>query len=147
MEDTKLKKPVVALSLAALLAGCAGSHQFGPTTSSDFTTQAPLSHASSPGAPDLCRHVGVISATPCQVKFTSAGSQDVTIAVKGHMRGTVTQHNNCGGSSGVASISRVSNLDWKVTAGSTNGTCRVRFNFYHDGNNEGFAIVRIDNAT
>jgi hypothetical protein len=147
-----LGKIVAALAAAAVMAGCAGSHnQFNPTPSSpNSVVSSPAGVTGDSGmAPDGCRHVGIIHLTPCSIKFTSshAGPVKVVVSVQNHIRGTVVEHNDCGGAAGVAKISRKSNYDWMVTAGSSSGDCEARFVYYHNGHKDGWAELRISNST
>ncbi|HEX3458276.1 MAG TPA: hypothetical protein VHR97_10020 [Candidatus Baltobacteraceae bacterium] len=63
----------------------------------------------------------------------------IAVSVQGHFNGTVVEHNDCGGASGVARISRRSNFKWRVTPGMTTGSCSARCTFFHNGNEEGWA--------
>ena len=94
-----------------------------------------------------CRHVGIIALSPCHLTFSSSGPNHavVTVTVQHHINGTVVEHNDCGGAAGVAKISRRTNVRWVVTAGATSGNCEARFNFYHNGNKEGWALLQITN--
>lgn len=142
---------IAALAAIAAIAGCAGSHgQFSPvspvTSGSNFLQNG--NQELFGGEPDLCRHVGIIRLSPCHVHFTSSESKPVLVAVtiQGHLNGTVVQHNDCGGLSGVAKISRRTNFRWKVAAGSSTGSCLARFIFYHNGSKEGWAELKIQNS-
>lgn len=136
------------LAAAAFLAGCSGMHQVTPATNSAATAQIAQPGAQPPLSPDACRFVGIIRLTPCKIDFTSSnpGPKKVTVTIQHHINGTVVQHNDCGGVSGIAKITRVTNTLFRVKAGAMTGDCEARFVFFHNGNKDGWALLRINNS-
>lgn len=134
------KSVAVAIAIA-LLAGCGGANgQLNPALGQ--------SQISPDMSPDTCRHVGIISISPCSVDFTNSrpGPDTVRVTIHGHINGTVVQSNNCGGASGIARVVRRSNLVFKIVAGSSSGSCKVKFRFFHNGSNDGYAILNVTNS-
>ncbi len=143
-----MSKPIIILIAAGLLAGCAGSHQVVPATNSAATTQVSQPSAQTPVSPDGCRYIGIIRLTPCKIDFTtsSPGPKKVTVTIEHHVNGTVVQHNDCGGLTGIAKITRVTNTLYRVRAGAMTGTCEARFVFFHNGSREGEAFLKVNNS-
>ena len=135
----------IALAVtAALVAGCSGS-------------QAPLTPAGGPSviAPqvkDHCPAHGGVRATPCTIDFTASNYAPVTVTVRvpKDKKGTLSEFENCGGSSGIATVvANPSNPDqYIVTAGPTTGSCTATFD-YNGGKHDkllGWANVDITNS-
>lgn len=134
----------VALLTATLIAsGCAGSQNVSPAAPA---TSAQSMQTSMLG-PDACRHEGGVRVTPCKVVFTASnpGPDTVTLKTPNGEKGTVTEHDNCGGASGIATVTQGTGDTWTVTAGATAGTCRARFNYFNNGQKVGFAVLTIVN--
>lgn len=74
-------------------------------------------------------HRHCIRVTPHNVTFTSSNSGPVTVTVhvRGHRNGTVSEQDNCGGSNGIATLTQGTSNQWTVTAGSQTGSCRAVF--------------------
>lgn len=133
----------VALGAAVAVAGCGGSQlQSTPQTIS----QAPVV----PQVKDHCPAHGGVRATPCSVDFTvsSPGPDTVTVRTPERKKGTLVEQNNCGGASGIATVTQGSGDTWIVTAGATAGSCTATFNFESGkkGKVVGHADVAITNA-
>ena len=129
---------------AAILAGCGGSQAgFAPQA----VTQS--NPAAATGAtvmePDNCKYAGGVRATPCRVQLNASHPVvTVTLRAPKGSKGTVVEHDTCGGASGMASISG-SDASWQVTAGGTLGKCFVRFNYFNNDQKIGWARVKIEN--
>lgn len=128
----------------AVLAACSGSQ-------SQVSPAAPQTSAQSMQnsifEPDACRHEGGVRVTPCRVDFTASnsGPQSVTLRTPHGSKGSVVEHDNCGGASGIATVTQGSDDTWVVTAGATAGTCHARFNYFNNGQRVGFAVLEIKN--
>jgi len=130
---------------AALVAGCSGS-QAGLTPTAGGQSVIP------PQVKNHCPAHGGVRANPCAVDFTysSPGPVTVTIRVPKDKKGTLTESDNCGGASGIASVT-VNPSDpnqYVVAAGATTGYCTATFN-YNGGKHGkllGYANVDITNS-
>ena len=134
----------VALSGAvAVLAGCAGSQSgVTPQTSAQLSPQARV-----PVLPDAkCAHEGHVKVKPCTVTLTTS-NPSTTVDVKAPKKDTVSESDNCGGPTGVATVSQVEGGTWSVTAGATSGSCTATFTSTnkHDKQN-GSAPLSITNS-
>lgn len=126
----------------ALLAGCGGS-QLSP--------QVP-SQISAPDVKGHCAAHGGVRVIPCTIDLTASnpGPDNVVVRTpKGH-KGTVHESDNCGGPSGVATVSQETSTGngWTVAAGSTPGSCTAEFDFLNGkhGKKIGSAQLGITNA-
>jgi len=131
------------LGAIAILAGCAGNQSpMSPTA-----PQSAQSMQSSTMGFDACRQQGGVRVTPCKVVFTASnpGPDTVTLRTPHGAKGSVVEHDNCGGVSGVATVTQGTGDTWTVTAGSTAGTCHARFNYFNNGQKVGFAVLTIVN--
>ncbi len=122
-----LGRPLVAgialLGATAMLGGCAGS-QSGVTPQT--SAQAPL-QARSPIMPDKnCTSQGHIKVKPCSVTLT-VSMPTATVTTKTQKHDTVSEQDNCGGASGIATVAQGTSNTWIVTAGATTGSCTATF--------------------
>ena len=129
---------------AALVAGCGGSQaQLTPAAGQSLI---------SPQVKDHCPAHGGVRATPCTVDFTASSSGPVTVNVRTpkNKKGTLSESDNCGGASGMASLT-VNPSDpnqYVVAAGATTGYCTATFS-YNGGKHGkllGWANVNITNS-
>ncbi|HEX3370570.1 MAG TPA: hypothetical protein VHS56_13405 [Candidatus Cybelea sp.] len=146
-----MNKFIAALAAGAFLAGCGGSQgqmspAIAPATSAGAKVGLP--DAQSGIGPDFCRHSGIVRVSPCKVAFTpsNSGPVELTVSLELRARGTVVDHNDCGGATGVAKVIRRSNFKWRVVAGASAGTCVARLRFFHNGDKDGWAEVDIKNT-
>ena len=122
-----LRHPLVAgvalLSTAAILGGCAGSQSGGvPQTSS----QVPL-QSRSPIVPNKnCTSQGHLKVSPCSVTLT-VSNPSATVTTKTNKHNTVSETDNCGGPTGVATVTQGTGNTWVVSAGATSGSCTATF--------------------
>lgn len=142
-----LTRPVVsvaALVAAGLLAGCSGSPSL---PASPGTTQLTSSFThSGVVSPDACKSNGGVRATPCRVVLSASNSTvAVSLRTPQGSKGSVVEHDNCGGASGIATISG-SYQTWTVTAGSMAGSCKARFNYFNNNQLVGWAKIKIQNT-
>lgn len=126
----------------ALLTGCGGS-QLSP--------QVP-SQMSAPNVKGHCAAHGGVRVVPCSIDLTasSPGPDSVVIRTpKGH-KGTVQESDNCGGPSGIATVTQDTTTanGWTVAAGSTAGSCTAEFDFMNGkhGKKIGWAQLSITNT-
>jgi hypothetical protein len=124
---------VGALAAAAVLAGCSGSSQVNPVgtqQSPAVTMHGPLVN---PGDRTRCRQHGDvrIDVDPCSITFTPSnpGPDTLTVSVPRDKKGTISESDNCGGPSGIATVTQGSGNEWAVTAGSTTGSCTATFDY------------------
>lgn len=124
------------LSVAAI-AGCSGS-----------TASLPMAPAAQAIVePDACRNEGAVKVTPCRVAFDASQKGPVSISVDTPhgSKGSVVEHDNCGGASGMAVITGSGN-DWSVSAGAAKGHCHVRFNYFNNNQRVGWAVLKVRNT-
>jgi hypothetical protein len=142
-----LSRPLVAgitlLGVAAMLGGCAGS-QSGVTPQT--SAQVPL-QARSPIMPDKnCTFQGHIKVKPCSVTLT-VSQPTATVATKTNKHNTVTESDDCGGPSGIATVTQGTGDTWIVTAGATTGSCTATFTATNKhGKVKGTATLSITNT-
>lgn len=107
---------------AALLAGCSGSQ--GSMTPA-ASAQIP------PAVKNHCSAHGGVRVTPCSVDLTvsNPGPDTVIVRAPERKKGTLQEQDNCGGASGIATVTQGSGDSWVVTAGATTGSCTATFNF------------------
>lgn len=132
--------PAVAV-VAALLAGCSGSQGVNPATSSGGSSL-------SPSVKGGCQAHGGVRVTPCSVTFTasSSGPDTVTVRIPKTKKGTLSEGDNCGGPSGIATVTQGTGNGWIVTAGSSTGSCTATFSFDNKrGKTTGWADLSITN--
>lgn len=142
-----LSRPLVTgvalLSAAAMLGGCAGS-QSGATPQT--STQVPL-QARSPIMPDKnCTSQGHIKVKPCSVTLT-VSMPTATVTTKTNKHNTVSEGDNCGGPTGIATVTQGTGDTWVVTAGATTGSCTATFTATNkQGKTKGSADLSITNS-
>ena len=114
---------IVAAAAAVLLAGCSGSptQQVGP----------PIAPQTQPQVKNHCTAHGGVRVTPCSVDLTasSSGPDSVTVRTPKNKKGSLSEADNCGGASGIATVTQGSGDSWIVTAGATTGSCTATFDF------------------
>lgn len=137
---------IAALAAGGLLAGCGGTSPMAPTAA---TQPNPAAHAPlAPAVKDHCPAHGGVRVTPCSITFdaSSMGPDTVTVRAPKSKKGAVTEFDDCGGPSGVATVTQGTGNDWTVTAGSTAGSCTATFDFAnHHGKVVGHADLAITN--
>jgi len=144
-----LARPVVGAAIvvsAAFAAGCSGSPSVpAPQGAAQF--QSRLAMRSSVVEPDACKTKGGVRADPCLVKLDASNPGPVTVTLKTPhgSKGSVVEHDNCGGASGIASISG-SGQSWSVTAGSQAGACHAHFNYFNNNQRVGWVRITIKNS-
>jgi hypothetical protein len=142
-----LSTGVAAAVAAALLAGCSGSQGFNPAPATGASSSA---HSiASPDKKGGCQDHGGVRVTPCSVDFTvsSYGPMTVTVTAPKNKKGTLSESDNCGGSSGIATVTQGSGDQWTVTAGATTGSCTATFDFTKKKNKvHGWAELSITNS-
>lgn len=124
---------------AAALASCSGSP-------SQLTPTGPAMNG--PAVKDHCPAHGGARVTPCTVTFDASnpGPDTVTVRTPEDKKGTVTESDNCGGPSGIATVTQGSGDQWTVTAGPTTGSCTATFDYNSKrGKLLGFANLGITN--
>lgn len=143
---------VGVFAAAACLAGCSGSPSaFSPVGTGTTNNAAVRSAPAAPEAnvvPAPCPSHGSVRVTPCRVIFTASQKGPVSIGVRtphGN-KGSVVEHDNCGGPSGIAVISG-SGSSWSVSAGTATGDCHVRFNYFNNNQLIGWAVLRVRNSS
>lgn len=130
-----------AAALAFALAGCGGAQSQIPMQGS---TQSALSRGGSI-EPDACKSQGGVRAMPCRVQLTASNpSITVTLRTPQGSKGSIVEHDTCGGASGIASITG-SGDTWQVTAGAVQGNCKARFNYFNNSQKAGWVQIKIQN--
>jgi hypothetical protein len=134
---------IALLSAAAIIAGCAGSQSgVTPQTSMQVPPQFRV-----PLVPDsACTHTGNVKVKPCTVTLT-ASKPDATVTVKAPKKGTVSESDNCGGETGMATVTQEEGSTWVVAAGATTGSCTATFTSTNKhGKQSGSAQLSIKNT-
>jgi hypothetical protein len=141
---------------AALLAGCGGSQALGPAPAggaSSLVSHSPIINPDAKGGGGKghggCTVHGGVRVSPCTVDFTatSAGPDTVTVRTPKNKKGVLSEDDNCGGASGIATVTQGSGDDWTVTAGATQGSCTATFAFKNKkGKQIGYADLGITNS-
>lgn len=130
---------LAAMTAVALLAGCGSSQSgFAPAGSTQLNAGMIV--------PAACRYHGGVRATPCLVRLTASNPGPITVTLRTPhgSKGTIVEHDTCGGASGKASISG-SGDTWQVTAGAIEGDCIARFNYHNNAQKVGWVEVKIEN--
>lgn len=95
--------------------------------------------------PDHCKYSGGVRATPCRVQLSaSKPTVTVTLRTPKGSKGSVVEHDSCGGASGIASISG-SGTSWQVAAGAMQGACKARFSYFNNAQKVGWVRIKIQN--
>lgn len=134
---------LAAATAAALVAGCSGSQ--------GSLTPAGGSSMVQPQVKNHCPAHGGVRATPCVVDFTPSGYEPVTVTIRvpKDKKGTLSESDNCGGASGIASVTATSDPNqYTVAAGATTGYCTATFDYNGGKHNKllGHADVNITNS-
>jgi ABC-type glycerol-3-phosphate transport system substrate-binding protein len=135
---------IAAGTAAAVLAGCSSSQgSMTPSASSPVTNPMVKNH---------CPAHGGVRAVPCTIDFTASSPGPVTVTVQTPQRkkGTLVEQDNCGGASGMATVTQNPSdpSQWIIAAGATTGSCTATFNFESGkkGKIVGYANVDITNS-
>jgi hypothetical protein len=128
-------------SVAAILAGCSSGSQNQVPLGSSATAQSLMVGA------DACLSKGGVRVTPCKVVLTASqpGPDTVTLKTPHGSKGSVVEHDTCGGASGKATITQQSTDTWEVTAGAEAGDCHAKFNYFNNNQRVGWAELKIEN--
>lgn len=140
---------LAAAVAAAMLAGCGGSQALGPAPAQGISSQISHSPVLTPDVKGHCPAHGGVRVTPCSVDFTasSTGPDTVTVRTPKDKKGTLSEFDNCGGASGIATVTQGSGDDWTVTAGTTTGSCTAVFDYTNKhGKVIGHADLSITNS-
>jgi hypothetical protein len=115
----------------ALLAGCGGSQALGPAPSGASSSLVSHSPIINPDVKDKCTAHGGVRVTPCAVDLTASASGPDTVVVRTpeNKKGVLSEGDNCGGASGIATVTQGSGDDWTVTAGASTGSCTATFKY------------------
>jgi hypothetical protein len=134
-----------AIAAAAIVTGCGASQsQLNPQGSNQFSSAVATRSTVEPQA---CRYQGGVRATPCRVQLSASNPGPVTVTLRTPhgSKGSIVEHDSCGGASGVATITG-SGDTWQVTAGSTAGACKARFNYFNNSQKDGWVRITIQSS-
>lgn len=142
-----LGRPLVAgmalLTAAAMLGGCSGSQSgITPQTSAPLQAHSPITPAKN------CTYQGHIKVSPCSVTLTYS-APSATVAVKTNKHNSVTEADDCGGASGMATVTQNPSdpSQYIVAAGATAGSCSATFTATNKhGKTKGQATLSITNS-
>jgi hypothetical protein len=129
---------------AALVSGCSGSQGSLPAAGGQAVIP--------PQIKNHCPGHGGVRANPCSADFTASsyGPVTVTIRVPKDKKGTLSESDNCGGASGIASVTANPSdpNQYVVAAGATTGYCTATFSYnsFKHGKLLGYADVNITNS-
>lgn len=93
-------------------------------------------------------HCHNISVKPKVIFFTASNPGPVTVTVSTQQQGTVSEVDDCGGASGVATITQNTGTSdkWTVTAGAQQGSCKALYILDNtSGQKIGHAVLHITN--
>lgn len=126
---------------AAMVAGCSSGSQSQLPLGSSATVQSPMMGA------DACTSKGGVRVTPCKVILTASqpGPDTVTLTTPHGSKGSVVEHDDCGGASGIATVTEQTTDAYTVTAGAQVGNCKAKFNYFNNGRRVGWAELKIEN--
>ena len=136
-----------AIAAAAIIAGCSGS-QMNPSAGQPGSAMQAHSPVGLPAVKNHCDAHGGVRVTPCTVTFdaSNTGPDTVVTRTPKTKKGTLSESDDCGGASGIATVTQGSGNDWIVTAGLVAGTCTAEFDFTnHHGKVVGHADLSITN--
>lgn len=142
-----LSAGLAAAVAAALLGGCSGSQ--GLTPASAVGSTSAIHTAMLPDVKGRCPAHGGVRVSPCTVAFTvsNPGPTNVTVTLPKNKKGTLSEADNCGGASGIATVTQYSGDVYTVTAGAQTGSCTAQFNFTTKrGKVVGWADLNISNS-
>jgi hypothetical protein len=131
-----------------MLAGCSGSPSSQVTPFGSTQMNSSVSHLNHD---TKCRHHGDVrvDVDPCAIDFTASnpGPFTITVNVPEDKKGTISESDNCGGASGIATVTQGSGDSWVVAAGATTGSCTATFSFNNKrGKTVGTANLSITNS-
>jgi hypothetical protein len=132
---------VSLVSAAAILAGCGSGSQNQLPLGSSAAAQSRIV------SPDACLSKGGVRVTPCKIVLTASqpGPDTVTLKTPKGSKGSIVEHDTCGGASGKATITQQSTDTWEVTAGAEAGDCHAKFNYFNNDKRVGWAELEIEN--
>lgn len=92
------------------------------------------------------QHCRSITVTPDRIFFTPSNPGPVTVRDHTRKKGTVSEIDDCGGASGIATVAQGSGDQWTVTAGAQEGSCKALFTLKNSsGKKIGQAVLHITN--
>lgn len=108
---------------ASLLAGCGTGSQM-PVTGA---LAAPTGSQATPLDGQMCQNSDGIKVMPCRVRFDSQHSaQNVEVTSGDNNRQTIKERDDCSARN-VATVTRMSNHRYAVSAGTVKGSCTANF--------------------
>lgn len=147
MATSSIRYFLGAVAAAAVLAGCGSQAQVTPSGAA-----APsVARQVAPLVKGGCTAHGGARVTPCTVTFTATTSGPFTVTTRHphDKKGTFTESDDCGGASGIATVSQVTTSpnQWTVSAGSSTGSCTATFDYANKrGKTVGWADLSITNS-
>lgn len=136
---------VGAVAAVSIISGCSGSSAVTPSGATQLNPMLSMTPAHS------CRHHGTVrvDVDPCNVDLTPSNPGPITVTVntRESKKGSFTESDNCGGASGIATVTSGTGDQWIVTAGATTGSCTAVFSFQNKrGKTVGTADLSITNS-
>jgi hypothetical protein len=138
---------MIAAVAAATLAGCSGSQAVNPAAAVGGSSS--VHSIVNPDVKGHCSAHGGVRVTPCSVDFTASNYAPQTVTVRNpkSKKGTLGENDNCGGASGIATVTQGSGDGWSVMPGATAGSCTATFSFNNKkGKTVGWADLDITNS-
>jgi hypothetical protein len=134
---------VGVIGAASMISGCSGSSAVTPGATQLNTMPSNVLALA-------CRHHGTvrIKVDPCTIDLTASNPGPITVTVntRESKKGALTESDNCGGASGIATVTQGSGDTWVVAAGATTGSCVATFSFQNKrGKTVGTANLSITN--
>lgn len=117
-----------------------------PSMGTQVQSQARIPSSASVLMDAKCSRDGSVKVKPCSVSL-SASNPSTTVTVKAPKQDTVTESDNCGGETGVATVTQGPGTTWAVTAGTSSGSCTATFTGTNKhGKANGSAVLAITNS-
>lgn len=139
-----LLRPLAALAVAGLLAGCAGAGSAPPTSSSGPLSVSQMRPLASPIEAAMCKKDHGVSVTPCSVSLW-ASKPTATVKTTGPKGGVFTFNDKTCSTKHVATV-KGSGDKYVATWGDKSGSCSVFFTDKVKGKTIGTATLSITNS-
>lgn len=141
--DKSLLRPIAALAVAGLLAGCAGAGSAPPTSPSGPMSVSQVQPLANLIAPAVCKKDHGVSLKPCSLSL-SASNPTATVTATGPKDGVFTFSDKTCSKKGIATVSK-DGKKYLAVWGFKSGSCSVLFTDKVKGKTIGTATLSIKN--
>jgi hypothetical protein len=139
-----LLRPLAALAVAGLLAGCAGAGSAPPTSSSGALSVSQMQPLANPIEAAICKKDHGVSVMPCSVSLW-ASMPTAAVKTTGPKGGVFTFSDKTCSTKHIATVAG-SGDKYVATWGTTSGSCSVVFTDKVKGKTVGTATLSIKNT-